>query len=44
VSVTAEDSRILSRAAAPDDAPFERALRPRSGKSLLLTATRLAAF
>src|SRR5213079_1686963 len=30
VSVTAEDSRILSRAAAPDDAPFERALRPRS--------------
>jgi holliday junction DNA helicase RuvB len=30
VSVTAEDSRILSRAAAPDDAPFERALRPRT--------------
>ena len=28
--MTAEDSRILSRAAAPDDAPFERALRPRS--------------
>jgi len=30
VSVTTEDSRILSRAAAPDDAPFERALRPRT--------------
>jgi len=28
--VAAEDSRILSRAPAPDDAPFERALRPRS--------------
>jgi Holliday junction DNA helicase RuvB len=30
VSVAAEDNRILSRAPAPDDAPFERALRPRS--------------
>ncbi|HZF06706.1 MAG TPA: Holliday junction branch migration DNA helicase RuvB [Patescibacteria group bacterium] len=28
--MTTEDSRILSRAAAPDDAPFERALRPRT--------------
>jgi Holliday junction DNA helicase RuvB len=30
VSVAAEDGRILSRAAAPDEAPFERALRPRT--------------
>ena len=30
MSVAAEDGRILSRAPAPDDAPFERALRPRS--------------
>jgi len=30
VSVTEEDSRILSRAAAPTTPPFERALRPRS--------------
>ena len=28
--MTAEEGRILSRAAAPEDAPFERALRPRS--------------
>ena len=28
--MAAEDSRMLSRAAAPEDAPFERALRPRS--------------
>jgi holliday junction DNA helicase RuvB len=30
VSVAAEDSRMLSRTAAPEDAPFERALRPRT--------------
>jgi len=30
MSVTADESRILSRAAAPDEAPFERALRPRT--------------
>jgi holliday junction DNA helicase RuvB len=30
VSVTAEESRVLSRAAAPEEAQFERALRPRT--------------
>jgi Holliday junction DNA helicase RuvB len=30
VSVAADESRILSRAAAPEEAQFERALRPRS--------------
>jgi Holliday junction DNA helicase RuvB len=30
VSVAADDSRILSRAAAPEEVQFERALRPRS--------------
>jgi Holliday junction DNA helicase RuvB len=30
VSVTTDDSRILSRAAAPEEAQFERALRPRT--------------
>jgi Holliday junction resolvasome RuvABC ATP-dependent DNA helicase subunit len=30
VSVAAEDSRMLSRAAAPEEVQFERALRPRT--------------